>query len=126
MSMSMSIAVACQIVIALGIFNVWIVRRNRSTPFRPEGAAGIEEEFGAYGFPAWMWKAVGATKLTLAVLLLIGIVVPAIAPLAAGAMAVLMVSAIGAHIRVSDPIVKSVPAFTMLVLCTVVVVSYLI
>ena len=122
--MSMSIAIACQIVIALGIFNVWIIRRDRPTPFRPEGAGGIRDEFDAYGFPSWVWKAVGATKLTLAVLLLVGIVVPAIAPLAAGAMAVLMISAIGAHIRVSDPIMKSVPAFTMLVLCTVVFVSY--
>ena len=82
----MSIAIACQIIIALGIFNVWIIRRDRPTPFRPEGAGGIRDEFEAYGLPAWAWKAVGATKLTLAVLLLVGIAVPAIAQLAAGAM----------------------------------------
>ena len=121
----MSIAILCQILIALGIFNVWILRRNRATPYRPDGAAGIEEEFRAYGLPSWMWKAVGATKVTLAILLLIGVAVPAIAPLAAGAMALLMLSAIGAHIRVSDPAVKSLPALAMFVLCTVVLVSYI-
>jgi uncharacterized membrane protein YphA (DoxX/SURF4 family) len=120
----MSIAIACQIVIALGIFNVWIVRRNRPTPYRPEGAVGIEEEFERYGFPAWMWMVVGGAKLTLAVLLLVGVFVPAVAPLAAGAMAVLMLSAIAAHVRVSDPLVKSVPALAMLVLSLVVVVSH--
>ena len=41
-----------------------------------------------------------------------------------GAMALLMLSAIGAHIRVSDPAVKSLPALAMFVLCTVVLVSY--
>lgn len=122
--MSMSLAIACQVLIALGIFNVWVVRRNRPTPFRPDGAEGIEEEFIRYGFPSWMWKAVGATKLTLAVLLLIGVFVPAIAPIAAAGMALLMISAIAAHVRVKDPLVKSLPAVTMLLLCAVVFASY--
>ena len=53
--MNTSITIACQVIIALGIFNVWIVRRNRPTPFRPEGSAGIEDEFRRYGFPGWTW-----------------------------------------------------------------------
>lgn len=122
--MNTSITIACQVIIALGIFNVWIVRRNRPTPFRPEGSAGIEDEFRRYGFPGWTWKAVGLAKVSLAALLLIGIAVPAVAPIAAGAMALLMLAAIGAHVRVSDPVIKSLPAFAMLLLCTVVVWSY--
>ncbi len=119
----MSIAIICQVLIAVGIFNVWIVRRNRPTPYRPEGASGIEDEFRRYGLPSWAWKAIGALKLSLAFLLLVGIFVPSVVAAAAAVMAVLMVSAIGAHLRVSDPPLKALPAFVMLVLCAVVIVS---
>jgi uncharacterized membrane protein YphA (DoxX/SURF4 family) len=119
-----TLAIICQIVVALGIFNVWLVRRDRPTPYRPEGAANIEEEFRRYGLPGWAWIAVGAAKVFLAILLLVGVFVPSIAPVAGGAMAVLMISAIAAHVRVNDPLVKSVPAFLMLLLSTVVVVAY--
>jgi uncharacterized membrane protein YphA (DoxX/SURF4 family) len=120
----MNVAVIFQILIALGIFNVWFIRRNRPTAYRPGDAVGIEEEFRRYGFPSWMWKVVGTAKVTLAILLLVGIVVPGIAPLAAGAMGLLMIAAIASHLRVGDPLVKSMPAFVMLLLCIVVVVYY--
>lgn len=119
-----TLAIACQIIVALGIFNVWLVRRDRPTPYRPEGAGNIKEEFRRYGLPSWAWIAVGVAKVSLAVLLLVGVFVPAVAPIAGGAMALLMVSAIAAHIRVNDPPVKSLPAFLMLLLSTVVVVAY--
>lgn len=120
----MSIAIACQVVIALGIFNVWILRRDRPTPYRPDGASDIADEFRRYGFPDGTWKLVGATKVLLATLLLVGVFVPPVAPLAAGALAVLMISAVGAHVRVRDPLIKAMPALAMLALCTVVLVSY--
>jgi hypothetical protein len=47
-----------------------------------------------------------------------------VAPVAGGAIAVMMVSAIAAHLRVNDPLMKSLPAFLMLLLSTVVVVAY--
>ena len=65
----------------------------------------------------------GTTKLSLAALLLIGIVFPPIAAPAAAIMALLMISAIAAHVRVRDPLTKSVPAFLLLLLSTVVVVA---
>jgi uncharacterized membrane protein YphA (DoxX/SURF4 family) len=119
-----SIAIACQVVIALGIFNVWIVRRNRPTAYRPEGARDIQDEFRRYGLPSWMWLAVGSAKIVLAAALLVGIFVPSVAPAAAGLLALLMVAAVGAHVKVRDPLVKSVPALLMLLLSTVVLVTY--
>jgi uncharacterized membrane protein YphA (DoxX/SURF4 family) len=119
-----TLAIACQIIVALGIFNVWLVRRDRPTAYRPEGASNIEEEFRRYGLPGWAWVVVGVVKVSLAVLLLVGVFVPSVAPIAGGAMALMMVSAIAAHIRVNDPPVKSLPAFLMLLLSTVVVVAY--
>lgn len=38
-----NIAIILQLVIALGIVNVWIIRRDRATGFRPDGAANIHE-----------------------------------------------------------------------------------
>lgn len=119
-----ALAIAAQIIIALGIFNVWILRYHRPTPFRPEGAGGIEEEFRRYGLPDWVRVGVGGTKLVLAVLLLVGIVVTPLAVAAASLMGVLMLGAVAAHVRVGDPWVKSVPAALLFVLSTVVVVAY--
>ena len=59
-------AVICQIVIALGIVNVWVLRPGRPTRWRPEGAQNMKEEFAKYGLPDWMRKLVGAAKLLLA------------------------------------------------------------
>ena len=72
------------------------------------------EEFRQYGLPDWMRKFVGTTKLALSALLIIGIWYPPLAFGAAIAMALLMAGAIGAHMRVRDPIKKSLPALTML------------
>ncbi len=118
-----TLAIVSQALIAAGIFNVWVVRRNRATPYRPDGAANIEEEFRRYGLPDWARHVVGASKLVLAALLVIGIFFTPVAAPAAAAMALLMIGAISAHIRVSDPWVRSLPAFAMLLLSTLVVVA---
>lgn len=116
-----TLAIASQIIIALGIFNVWIIRRDRATEYRPAGAENIREEFERYGLPEWARVAVGSTKVGLAVLLLVGIVAPPIAVAAAGIMAFLMLGAVGAHVKVGDPVRKSVPALAMLALSLLVV-----
>ena len=118
------LAVAAQIIIALGIFNVWILRRDRPTGYRPDGARSIAEEFERYGLPDWVRIAVGSTKIALAVVLLIGVVYAQVALPAAVLMGVLMLGAIAAHVRVRDPLVKSLPALGMLLLSGIVVVAY--
>ena len=117
------IAALCQIALALGLFNVWVLRYGQATAYRPEGAGDMREEFLRYGLPAWMTTVVGATKLGLAALLLAGLVyAPAAAP-AAGVLALLMVAAIAAHLRVRDPLRKSVPALAMLIMAGLVLVA---
>ncbi len=118
------IAAAAQVAIALGIFNVWILRRNRATAYRPDGASNIDEEFQRYGLPSWAPTVVGSTKLGLAALLLVGLAFPQVVVPAASFMGVLMIGAVLAHVRVRDPLVKAAPAFIMLVLSTIVVASY--
>ncbi len=120
-----NIAMLLQIVIALGIVNVWIIRRDRATGFRPDGSANIAEEFARYGLSDTVRRLVGGTKLALAALLLIGIVYPVLAVAAAAGIAVLMAGAVGAHIKVRDPLMKSVPALLMLAMSTVVLIAQL-
>lgn len=120
-----NIVVLLQIVIALGIVNVWIIRRDRATGFRPDGSANIAEEFTRYGLSDTVRRLVGGTKLALAALLLIGIAYPVLAVAAAAGIAVLMAGAVGAHIKVRDPLMKSVPALLMLAMSTVVLIAQL-
>jgi uncharacterized membrane protein YphA (DoxX/SURF4 family) len=118
-----SIVIICQIIIALGIFNVWIVRYNKKTNWRGGESNNMKEEFAAYGFPPKFMVFVGAAKILLATCLIIGIWAPVLVKPAATAMAVLMLGAIAMHIKVKDPMQKSSPAFTMLMLSLIVAIS---
>ena len=107
---------ACQIIVALGIFNVWVVRPGRATPFRGGNARNIREEFAVYGLPSWASAVVGFLKISLALLLIAGIWLPALTRPAATGVAVLMLGAIAMHFKVGDPPQKSLPAAVLLVL----------
>jgi hypothetical protein len=118
------VAVALQLIIALGIANVWILRADRATPYRPDGTSSLAEEFTRYGLPDWVRRAVGVTKLALAVVLVAGIYFSSLTTPAAVLMALLMVAAIIAHIRIRDPWTKAVPASLMLFMSTAVAVIH--
>ncbi len=115
--------VVAQIVIALGIANVWLLRSQKASAYRGGNAKDMLAEFAAYGLPAWVMRAVGATKLTLATALVVGIWVPMLVRPAAIGMAFLMFCAIAMHVKVSDAPQKSLPAFCMLALSVFVAVS---
>lgn len=105
-----------QIIIALGIFNVWVLRYHRATGYRGGSANTLRGEFAAYGLPSWALYVVGTLKISLAIALVAGLWVPVLVRPAAVGMAVLMVGAIAMHLKVGDPSQKSLPAVGMLVL----------
>jgi hypothetical protein len=115
------LVILIQLVIAFGIFNVWILRFDRATAWRGGDATTMTEEFRVYGLSDSTRKIVGFLKLSSAGLLLVGIWFPPVARLAAGIIAVLMLAAVVMHFRVADPVRKSLPAFCMFVLSSVVV-----
>jgi uncharacterized membrane protein YphA (DoxX/SURF4 family) len=115
-----TVGMIVQIVIALGLFNVWVLRYGKSTDWRGGSAANMKEEFQVYGLPPWSVQVVGFLKLLFAACLIAGIWLPALTRLAAVGVAVLMVGAVAMHIKVKDPLKKSLPAFTMLVLSLIV------
>ena len=67
--------------------------------------------------PKLTWK----TWILRMACLIAGIWFPAVVPIAAIGLAILMLGAIAMHFKVKDPMMKSLPAFTMLVLSSAVV-----
>jgi uncharacterized membrane protein YphA (DoxX/SURF4 family) len=112
-----------QVVVALGIYNVWLLRFRKSTSWRGGTAQNMKEEFEIYGLPGWFMGVVGLLKLLCATLLIVGIWFPQVTRPAAAGLAVLMLGAVAMHVKVKDPAMRSLPAFTMLVLCLVVAVA---
>ena len=105
-----------QVVVALGIYNVWLLRFGKSTNWRGGTARTMKEEFAVYGLPGWLMGVVGFLKLLFATLLIVGLWVPVVTRPAAAGLAVLMAGAVAMHFKVKDPPLRSLPAFVMLVL----------
>jgi uncharacterized membrane protein YphA (DoxX/SURF4 family) len=110
------ISLAPQIALAFGIFNVWLLRQGKPSQWRGGSAMNMKEEFQYYGLPIWLMKVVKALKLSLALGLVIGFCIPVLTKPSAFGITLLMVGAILMHVKVKDPIKKSVPAATMLLL----------
>ena len=106
----------CQIIVGLGLLNVWLLRRNRPTAYRGGRASNMVEEFAAYGLPAWSCLLVGLLKVAAAICLLTGLLVPVLVFPAAAVVVGLMLGAVAMHIKVQDPPRKSLPALTVLLL----------
>lgn len=64
---------------------------------------------------------VGVLKIGSAVLLIVGLWVPEVVPPAAGTVVVLMIGALAMHAKVKDPLIKSLPAFLMLLMAVAIV-----
>lgn len=109
-----TLRIVLQIVIALGIANVWLVRAQRPTRYRGGGAPSMKEEFAAYGLSEGAMRLIGGLKLTLALLLIVGIWVPELVLPAALGMSVLMLGAVGMHLKVKDAPIRTLPALCML------------
>lgn len=111
------VVVALQIIVSISILNVWLLRYNQPTKWRGGNAQNIFEEFRAYGLPEWTCYAVGTMKVLLAGLLLLAIWFPPLRQLAAIGLAVMLLGSIAMHIKIKDPMIKSLPAATFFILC---------
>ena len=108
--------VLLNLVIAFSIFNVWIIRYNQETKWRGKDSKSLKEEFQVYGLPIWFMYIIGLLKLSLSILLIIGMWFPKIGFYASLTMIVLMIGALLMHLKVNDPLKKSLPALTIIVL----------
>ncbi len=103
-----------QVIVGLGLLNVWLLRRGSSTAYRGGEAKNLKEEFATYGLPASMFYIVGTLKIICGVLLLVGLAYPPVVLPAAAVVVVLMLGAFVMHLKVGDAVVKFVPATLML------------
>jgi hypothetical protein len=110
------VLLASQLLIALGLLNVWLLRRGKSSAWRGGDARTMEEEFAVYGLPGWFMGTIGFLKISLAMALLAGLWFPEVTRLSAVLIATLMTGAVVMHLKVGDPVRKSVPALSLLVL----------
>ena len=103
-----------QLVISIGLINVWFFRFNKATKFRGGNAKNMKEEFLAYGLPIWSMYLVGGLKVAIAVMLIISIWVEELLVYNLILLAILMIAAVFMHVKVKDPIKKSYPALSIL------------
>jgi hypothetical protein len=106
--------IVLQVVVGLGILNVWLIRANWSTGYRGGNAANLKQEFATYGLPVWFFYLVGALKIACALSLLVGIWFHALVIPGAFGLAVLMAGAFTMHLKVKDPFKKTWPSLAML------------
>ena len=98
-------AVYSQIIIAVSVINVWVFRFDN-----------IVKEFEQYGLSDMIRNIVGATKISLSTLLIVGVFYNEVVLASSLSMAFLMVCAQIAHIKVKNPLIKYVPSFILLIL----------
>lgn len=98
------------------IFNVWFLRSAMPTAYRGANASSLKEEFIAYGLGEVGFYLIGAIKLLAALGLLIGLFWEKSIRVSAMTVALLMSGAIAMHLKVADPLMRSVPAITLLLL----------
>tara|TARA_B110000503_G_C7158367_1_gene418434 strand:- start:1697 stop:2074 length:378 start_codon:yes stop_codon:yes gene_type:complete len=111
--------------IFFSIVNVWFFRFGKPTSWRAENANSMKEEFKAYGLSDAMMYVVGALKVLFSVLLLVSIWSENLAVPAAAGMAILMLGAIIMHFKIGDPIKKSFPALSFLLLSAGIILYHL-
>ncbi|NQW27515.1 MAG: DoxX family protein [Flammeovirgaceae bacterium] len=93
-----------QIILALSVVYVWVFRFDN-----------IIIEFKLYQLSDLTRNLVGAAKIVLSTLLVVGIWFPPLVLMSSISMAILMVFAQLAHFKVKNPWVKHVPSFVLLV-----------
>jgi hypothetical protein len=111
-----------EVIVGLGLLNVWLLRARSSTAYRGGSAQTLRQEFDSYGLPAAAFYVVGTLKVLAGVILLAALWMPMPARLAATVVAGLMVGALLMHAKAKDPARKSVPAVMMLAMCLGIVV----
>lgn len=82
---------------------VWVVRYSN-----------IVEEFKQFGYPAWLRDLVGIAKLTLVTLMMTGGAEGV--RIGAAGISLLMLAALGTHVRIGNSFPKMLPSLTLLAL----------
>ena len=113
----LSILSILQLVVGLGLLNVWLLRPASETGYRGGDAKTLKQEFSVYGLPDAAFYVVGALKIGCGIVLIAGVWIDAPVRAAAGIVAALMLGALAMHLKVGDPAKRSLPAALVLAMC---------
>lgn len=116
-----TLTIILNLVIAITLLNVWLIRRNKQTMYRGGDANSMVEEFSTYGLPKWLMYVIGSMKIIIAILLIVGVWITSLNIYCYISLAILMLGAIIMHLKVKDKIIKSVPALSILTLLLVLI-----
>tara|TARA_Y100000814_G_scaffold278719_1_gene240767 strand:+ start:1103 stop:1474 length:372 start_codon:yes stop_codon:yes gene_type:complete len=111
-------------VVSFTIINVWLFRSNKSTLYRGGNASNLYEEFEVYGLSDY-FLIIGIIKVSLAVLLLVGVFYKKLTLFSAGGIAIMMLAAAYFHFSVGDELIKALPSSAMLLSCIIIIYSSL-
>ena len=95
-----------QIAVALSVAFVWIFRFHN-----------VETEFNQFGLNQLIRSFVGAAKISLATLLIVGIWYPSLVFVSSVLMGLFMMAAQYFHFKAGNPFVKRLPSLILLILC---------
>jgi len=95
-----------QLIVAISVLFVWVFRFHN-----------VEKEFKQFGLSVTIRSAVGASKIALATLLLVGLCQPCYVFYSAILMGFCMLSAQYFHFKLKNPLKQRIPSFIFLSLC---------
>ena len=99
-----------QVTVAISVVYVWVFRYHN-----------VVTEFKQFGLNDITRNAVGASKISLATLLITGIWFPSLVLIPAILMGLLMVSAQYFHFKIKNPLIKHLPSLLLLILCVFII-----
>ncbi|MBT8316896.1 MAG: hypothetical protein HKP59_04670 [Lutibacter sp.] len=101
-----------QLIVAISVIYVWTFRFHN-----------VLKEFKQFGLSDLTRNIVGATKISLATLLITGIWYPSLVLIPSILMGILMISAQFFHFKISNPFIKHLPSLILLVLSAIIAYS---
>jgi hypothetical protein len=94
------------IIVAASVYYVWIFRYYN-----------VVKEFNQFGLSDVTRNFVGAAKISLSALLIVGIWYPELIPIPSTFMGLFMIGAQYFHFKIKNPFVKHLPSLILLILC---------
>ena len=95
-----------QLIIAISVYYVWIFRFHN-----------VIKEFEAFGLSDLIRNFVGASKISIATLLIVGIWHSSFILISSVLMGLFMIAAQYFHFKVKNPFIKHLPSLILLILC---------
>lgn len=101
-----------QIIVAISVLFVWTFRFHN-----------VLKEFQQFGLSDLTRNLIGATKISLATLLVVGIWYSSLVLIPSILMGLLMIGAQYFHFKIGNPFIKHLPSLILLILCAVIAYS---